>query len=91
MMGDEYRPVARPGLEKSEMGDETLLYNAENDKVSMLNKTAAAVWELCDGKHTIEEIAAEITESLGPPEGRDVKSDVEAAIEKFREDGILHE
>lgn len=90
-MGSEYRPVARPDLEKSEMGDETLLYNCENDKVSMLNKTAAAVWELCDGKHTIEEITAAITESLDPPEGRDVKSDVEAAIERFREDGILHE
>jgi len=90
-MDSEYRPITKPGLEKSEMGDETLLYNSENDKVSMLNKTAAAVWELCDGRHTIEEIAAEITQRLDPPEGRDVKSDVEAAIEKFREDGILSE
>ncbi|MBN1593743.1 MAG: PqqD family protein [Candidatus Coatesbacteria bacterium] len=88
-MDSNYKPVAKTHLEKSQMGNETLLYNSENDKVTVLNKTAAAVWERCDGKHTIEQIAEDLRKAFNAPEDCDVASDVEAAIKTLREDGIL--
>ena len=90
-MDKDYRPVAKADIEKSQMGNETLLYNSENDKVTVLNKTAAAVWELCDGKHTLAHITEKVRESFSPPDDCDVAGDVEAAIQKLKEDGILKE
>ncbi len=90
-MDKDYMPIAKADIEKSQMGDETLLYNSDNDKVTVLNKTAAAVWQLCDGKHTISQITEMINESFNPPDDCDVSGDVEATIEKFRQDGVLKE
>ena len=88
-MAKDYRPIAKVDIEKSQMGDETLLYNSDNDKVTVLNKTAAAVWQLCDGKHTISQITKKISESFNPPDDCDVSGDVEATIQKLKQDGIL--
>jgi len=90
-MDKDYTPIAKADIEKSQMGDETLLYNSDKDKVTVLNKTAAAVWRLCDGKHTVSQITEKISESFDPPEDCDVAGDVEAAIQKLKQDGILQD
>ncbi|MBN2208914.1 MAG: PqqD family protein [Candidatus Coatesbacteria bacterium] len=90
-MDENYRPIAKADMEKSQMGDETLLYNSANDKVTVLNRTAASVWELCDGKHTISQIADKISECYDTPDDCDVARDVVATIQMFRQDGILLE
>lgn len=88
-MDKDYRPVARPDVERSQLGQETLLYNPENDKVTVLNETAAAVWEMCDGEHTLSSIEAEIRDKFNPPSGHDVAEDVRETVTRFQQDGIL--
>ncbi len=40
----------------------TAIYEAETDGLHMLNATALAIWELCDGHTTTEEMASAISE-----------------------------
>ncbi|HMG72242.1 MAG TPA: PqqD family protein [Pyrinomonadaceae bacterium] len=55
-----------------ELDDETLVYDTERDKAHCLNRTAALVWEQCDGKTTAREAAR----SLGSEFSVSVDEDV---------------
>jgi hypothetical protein len=56
------RPVRWTGLWVRQSGDETVLVDREHDRVHVLNETALALWELCDGETTVEEM---ITAAMG--------------------------
>ena len=57
--GEALRPQAKTtDLVVRELPDEELVYDLKTQQAHCLNKTAAAVWKQCDGKKTIEEIAA---------------------------------
>ena len=65
------KPVARKeGLVIQEMPDEVLVYDLETNKAHCLNKTAAFVWNACDGKNSV----AEITKLFGNQSGKPVAS-----------------
>jgi PqqD family protein of HPr-rel-A system len=51
------RPHRRTDVVVRPTGDDALLYDPAGDSVHLLNATALAVWQLCDGRHTPEEIA----------------------------------
>ncbi|HMF57829.1 MAG TPA: PqqD family protein [Pyrinomonadaceae bacterium] len=44
-------------LVTTELEGEKLIYDEKNDKAHCLNRTAAIVWEHCDGRTTVEEMA----------------------------------
>jgi hypothetical protein len=44
------------------IGDDIVVIKDDGRSTHVLNKTAALIWELCDGKHGIEEIAAGLFE-----------------------------
>jgi hypothetical protein len=59
------KPLARVDqLTVETLGDETLVYDLSNNKAHCLNRTAAAVWRLCDGQNTIPAIAARLRQEL---------------------------
>jgi PqqD family protein of HPr-rel-A system len=41
------------------------VYHPETDEVHMLNESAKAIWELCDGSTTTSEMASAISEVTG--------------------------
>jgi hypothetical protein len=45
--------------------DELLVFDLEHNRAHSLNVGASAVWRLCDGRRTIEEINIEAAEALG--------------------------
>lgn len=55
----------RAGLVVRELPDEVLVYDMENHKAHCLNKAAALVWALCNGKRSVREIAEQL-EAKGP-------------------------
>ena len=55
------RPVRGSGLWVRQSRDETVLVDSEHDRVHVLNETALALWELCDGETTIEEMVTAAT------------------------------
>ena len=44
-----------------ELEQEILIYNRQNNQALSLNKTAACVWQSCDGQRTIDQIRAEVS------------------------------
>ncbi len=50
-----------------ELQDETLIYDLKRHKARCLNRTAALVWQHCDGQTTVPELAALLEEQLATP------------------------
>ena len=55
----------REGIITKEVDGELLVYDLESDKAHCLNPSAAAIWKLCDGRTSIEEIATSMTTQTG--------------------------
>ena len=65
---DTVVPAARSdGLVVEHLADETLIYDLERDEAHHLNPTAATVFELCDGRATLNELTDQAAQRLGQP------------------------
>jgi len=59
-------PVAREaGLVVKELPQEALIYDLERHTAFCLNKEAALIWRLCDGRSSISDIARAASEEMG--------------------------
>ena len=86
-------PCRLNGIEEYSLGDEMLLYFSDFEKGFSLNSSSKAIWELCDGRHTLVEISQELGKSLGVS-GNDLLlcellSDVIATTTQLRDLGVL--
>ncbi len=52
-------------LVTTELGGEKLIYDERRDKAHCLNRTAAIVWEHCDGRTTVAEMARALERETG--------------------------
>jgi hypothetical protein len=66
-----------------ELDDEVLVYDTERDEAHCLNRTAAIVWEMCNGDSTILAAAARLREQLGVPVDKDLVWFSIRQLEKF--------
>lgn len=69
--------------------NEALLYDPRADAVHVLNPTALAVWDLCDGTHTEQGIEAELRRGFAVDAGRNVGEDVREVLERFARERLL--
>jgi hypothetical protein len=61
-------PCARKdGLIVQNLPDETLIYDLERDRAHCLNQTAALVWQHCDGRSNVREIARVLGREIKQP------------------------
>jgi hypothetical protein len=61
---DQFMPLARKeGIIVQRLPDEVLVYDLENHKAHCLNQTAALIWDHCDGKTSVNEIARLVGEN----------------------------
>ena len=66
-----------------------VLFSTKTDWAQILNPTGALVWEFCDGEHSVDEIASEVSSLLGQPSGEKILPDVEALVKELSEGGLL--
>ena len=71
-----------------ELPDELVVYDVERNEVHCLNGTAARVWALCDGTHTIAEIVQLLGSDLEPQAAETL---VWLALDQFTEKHLLEE
>jgi hypothetical protein len=85
-------PPRRKDLVVSDVedGNETLFLDSASDTVVSLNSTAAAIWYLCDGQRTAEDILAEVASVRGEVARDVLERDVNAAIALLRKHALLH-
>lgn len=81
-------PVRRGEIWKQTAEHGTAIYEPETDGLHLLNSSALAIWELCDGRTTPEEMAEAISELTGL--GVEVAAqDVRSALETLSELGLV--
>jgi len=66
--------------------EEVVLYDKADNKVHCLNKTAATIWESCDGTRTVDDLAQIVEAKLGAPTNREV---VLLALEELEKAGLM--
>jgi hypothetical protein len=77
----EHRPQARlEGIISEPVEMELVIYDEYNRAAHALTRSAASVWEMCDGRHTIEQIAGALDLDLAV---------VERSVAELRERALL--
>ena len=80
-------PLRSDGLEIDEAGDGFIVYDPGRDRVHYLNHTAAVVLELSNGRLSVREIAAWVSQAYSlaqPPTG-----DIERLVDELVAEGLL--
>lgn len=67
---------------------ETLLYDEGTHQAWCLNRSSACVWRLCDGNHTVQQIADAASRELGSAVNEDL---VMLTLHELREKHLLEE
>ncbi len=82
------QPYRLNGVEEHILLDEIVLYFPEREVAFSLNSSAKAIWELCDGKHTVNEISQELS-SLFSCSREELLSDVKATVIQLHKHVLL--
>jgi hypothetical protein len=75
------KPVRRPGVLATNVGNEVLLCGADQETIHVLNPVAKLIWELCDGTNTPQDMERAIRAGFSDTEARDVLADVRETLE----------
>lgn len=86
---DSMKPKKKDGVLVRKTVDEWALYDSEEKSVHFVNATAEFVWRLCDGSHTLSDIAKKMRDTFQVPEGTDVEKALDKIIKTFSDLGIL--
>jgi hypothetical protein len=83
------RPLKRGEVWVRRDGDETAVYDPDSGQLSRLNPSALALWELCDGETTAEEMAEAISELTGSG-AESVFEQVTETLRNFLGQGLIY-
>ena len=70
-----------------QVGDEFLVYDLKTNKAHCLNRIAAEVWMLCDGKTTVAEIVRKVRETKSSVD----EAVIELAVSRLQEAGLIEQ
>lgn len=82
-------PTRKKGIVGQDLGSEMLLYDAADEVIHVLNRTAQLIWHLCDGRHTVQEIEQAIRARFCVDEGQRVTQDIRQTLEDLAVKGLL--
>jgi hypothetical protein len=82
-------PQRRTNIEVKDIANETLLIDGED--IHVLNPTAGLIWKLCDGGHSLADMAAALGEEYDIPSDHDLHADIERTLQNFKAKGLLSE
>lgn len=83
------KPKTRDHVILQDLGDEVLLYDSEKENVHILNHTAHAIWSLCDGQHTIEDIQEHLGSQFPDIAEADLIEDIRTTVMEFKEKRLI--
>ena len=87
-MSEGIFPIRKPSVVTREIENECILYDPDGKLVHIVNATARDVWNLCDGRHTLEAIALKLYEEYDV-EMSVLKKDVQKIISDLERIGLL--
>ena len=81
-------PIRIDGVREYKLGDELLLYTPDSDDAHVLNTSAMAIWKLCDGNRTVDEIIDTLAEWLEQPV-EELSKDIIKGFTELHQKGLL--
>lgn len=81
-------PAHRAEVTLQRVGREAILYDRRNGRAHVINASAARVWDLCDGRATLDDITGALAAAYNLPPAS-VRDDVVQIITSFRELRVL--
>src|SRR5689334_24302981 len=81
-MSDPSKPLRRADVVHSVVLDEMVLYCQATSQAVSLNHSARAIWELCDGEHSSDEICHDLSRWTGIP-AAELSEDVKSTLSQF--------
>lgn len=82
------RPRRRPGSSLRKVEHGAVLHTVAPEGMVVLNPTALALWELCDGHTLVEEMVAAVCDLFAVTEER-ARADVHRALADMRSRGAI--
>jgi PqqD family protein of HPr-rel-A system len=84
------RPRVREDIVFRPAGQEYVAYDPVSGQLHALNLTAALVWEMCDGAHSLDDMVREVTRTLqDAPPPDEVRRLLSETLRVFRDQGLL--
>jgi len=84
------RPRIVEGVVRGELSDSEVVVSLRGgERALILNVVADAVLDLCDGSHTIDEIAEFLRANMTTPPEADVIGDVRAVVDELTRAGVI--
>jgi Coenzyme PQQ synthesis protein D (PqqD) len=83
-------PTRRAGASAVELDDNLALYDDVGQLLILLNTSAAAVWERCDGRTTVDDMVEALAVAHGT-HTEDIAEDVRQTVAKLAELGLVAE
>jgi hypothetical protein len=81
-------PTRRAGASAFELDDNVAAYDDVGQLLILLNTSAAAVWERCDGRTTVDDMVRALAAAHGA-DGDDIAEDVRRTVAKLAELGLV--
>lgn len=82
------RPLRKKGVWLRQVGGENALYDPDSSSVHLLNDTALAIWDLCDGDVQPDEMIEAICQ-ISSLHKDIVSEDVHRTLEEFEQAGLI--
>ena len=82
------RPRRRHTVEEKDLGDEYMFYDAQGEKVHVLNGIAREIYLLCDGEHSVADLVKDIVDRYEVDE-ETASKDVDALLQQLTELELL--
>jgi hypothetical protein len=83
-------PLRREGASGVGLDDNIAVYDDVGQLMILLNSSAGAVWNLCDGSTTVDEIVRALAETY-PDQASVIGDDVRETLRKLAEIGLVTE
>ena len=84
----EQRPLARGDITVQVIGEEVMLHDGGSDSIHVLNHSAYAVWKLCNGENTTEDMFAKLSAQY-PNAGGELLDDIKTILQEFNQKMLL--
>lgn len=81
--------VRHPEVDANPLPDETiLLFQKDTSLAVTVNQSGAAIWEMCDGVHTIDQIVDRVADTYDQERSR-IEQDVWTFLDELRRLGLV--
>jgi pyrroloquinoline quinone biosynthesis protein D len=77
------RPIKKDGVHTQKLPDgSTLLFDQESEKALAISQSAALIWEICDGEHSVDQLIEHLLATYDAPR-ETISADVRACIREL--------